>query len=258
MRVTHVLPRSTAVLTLLAAALALTGCAGQEEGRSVSADPTTAGTSGGAISDGGTSGGGSAGGPGSASSTEPDSMITSTNSHMMRESWHASGDTTAFSGARQEMWSDPADGFHMRVTGSQPGDVYCDKGTSYTSAPLFAAALNERGQSIKVPDYLKDRYVSTVLNSGCEIYYLIPEFVQRAKDKDRTVGGQDAEAYEGGNGQTQDVYYIGGLNILRLDSTRDGRTSTTTYDSFGKSFSITMPPASKVMTVSEFRTAVNG
>ncbi|MGK5547249.1 hypothetical protein ACSNOH_21310, partial [Streptomyces sp. URMC 127] len=54
----------------------------------------------------------------------------------------------------------------------------------------------------------------------------------------------------------QGIYQIaseGTYRLVQLKSTRDGRTSTTTYDSFGENFTVTLPPKDKTMTMSEFR-----
>ncbi|MFI6149934.1 hypothetical protein [Streptomyces sp. NPDC051109] len=178
---------------------------------------------------------------------------------MLTESFHASGTTTAFPGATQETWSDPEHGLHMRVTGTVSGDIYCKDGTSYTSAPLFAAALRQRGQSLTVPDRLADTYVTSTTVSGCGMYYRIPETVRAAPDKDGPVNGKQASAFETPAGSTQDVYYLedGKLRLIQVESTRAGRTSATTYDSFGTSFSFDMPVADKTMTMDQFRDATS-
>lgn len=131
--------------------------------------------------------------------------------------------------------------------------------TSYTSAPLFAAALRERGQTLTVPDRLADTYVTSAAGD-CDLYYRIPENVRPAPGKDRAVDGRQASAFETAAGDAQDVYFLedGQLRLIRLESKRSGRTSTTAYDSFGERFSIEMPPAGKTMTAEQFRAAVRG
>jgi hypothetical protein len=247
---THVLPRSAAMVTLFAA-LALTGCSGP--GQEVDPGPTYAEAS--------------RSRAGEPAEPSPDVQVGLANSALVSESFHSSGTSTAFPGAKQEMWWEPAGGLRLRVTGSVSGDMYCDGGTSYTSAPLFAASLTSRGQSVTVPGRLEDTYVSTVLDTGCEVFFSIPATAKPAPDKDRSIDGRKSLAYEASGGGTQDVYYLPDLSSaptgevrlgpLRLESTRSGRTSVTTYD-YGTSFSITMPPDSKVMTVEEFRAAVQG
>ncbi|MFJ3966307.1 hypothetical protein [Streptomyces sp. NPDC090036] len=179
---------------------------------------------------------------------------------MRGESFHGSGTTTAFVGATQETWWDPGHGLHMRVSGPVSGDVYCKDGTSYTSAPLFADALRQRGQSLTVPDRLANTYVTSTTVSDCDMYFRIPETVRPAPDHDRLVDGRQASAFETPAGSAQDVYFLedGKLRLILVESTRAGRTSTTTYDSFGKGFSFEMPAAGKTMTVEQFRAAVRG
>ncbi|MFD6182390.1 hypothetical protein [Streptomyces goshikiensis] len=174
---------------------------------------------------------------------------------MLHESFHSSGNTTAFAGAKQEMWSDPDQGLHVEVTGGTSGDIYCKDGTSYTSADLFAGALRQRGQQITVPAGLRSAYVTTKVEQGCDVYYKIAETGRRARDKDRAVDGKQAQAVEVTVGTSEDVYLIGKdqQRLLQLESQRDGRTSTTTYDGFGEKFTITLPAAEKVLTVEAFR-----
>lgn len=245
-------------MVTLFAALVLAGCSGP--GREVDPGPGAART------DAGVSGN-RAGEPAPAEPS-PDAQVGLANSALVSESFHSSGTSTAFPGAKQEMWWEPAGGLRLRVTGSVSEDMYCDGGTSYTSAPLFAASLTSRGQSVTVPGRLEDTYVSTVLDTGCEVYFSIPATAKPAPDKDRGIDGGKALAYEASGAGTRDVYYLPDLSSppkgavrlgpLRLESTRSGRTSVTTYDSYGESFSITMPPESKIMTVEEFRAAVQG
>ncbi|MFE9803784.1 hypothetical protein ACFYP6_33845 [Streptomyces goshikiensis] len=244
MRTSTVLPRSAVALTVLAA-LFLTGCAEQGERRPAS--PTASDTP--------TPGSGPA-----AARPTADVRIEATNSSMLGQSFHASGTTTAFPGATQETWSDPRQGLHMKVTGQVSGDIYCKDGTSYTSAPLLAAALRQRGQSLTVPDRLLDTYVTSTTVSGCDMYYRIPETVQAAPAQDRVIDGKRASAFETPAGSTQDVYFLedGKLRLIQVESSRAGRTSTTTYDAFGEKYSIEMPAAQKTMTMEQFRAAVNG
>ncbi|MER6203416.1 hypothetical protein ABT234_39375 [Streptomyces sp. NPDC001586] len=41
-----------------------------------------------------------------------------------------------------------------------------------------------------------------------------------------------------------------------MESQRDGRTSTTTYDGFGEKFTIALPAAAKILTMDAFRSQV--
>ncbi|MEU1780321.1 MULTISPECIES: hypothetical protein [Streptomyces] len=59
--------------------------------------------------------------------------------------------------------------------------------------------------------------------------------------------------------QSRDVYQIAAAGkpyILQIQSTRDGRTSTTIYDSFGDKVSIHVPPVGRTMSIDEFRARV--
>ncbi|KOY56052.1 hypothetical protein ADK59_21255 [Streptomyces sp. XY332] len=186
------------------------------------------------------------------------SLIKAANTRMLNESFHSAGNTTAFAGAKQEMWSDPAQGLHVEVTGGMSGDIYCKDGTSYTSADLFAGALRQRGQQVTVPAELRSYYVTTKAEQGCEMYYKIAETGRRTQGKDRAVDGRQAQAVEVAAGKTEDVYLIDKdqQRLLLLQSQRDGRTSTTTYDSFGEKFTITLPVAEKILTMEAFRSRV--
>ncbi|MFF4583656.1 hypothetical protein [Streptomyces sp. NPDC001389] len=241
-------PNSLIHLTLASTALAavlLTGCTAQGEPR-----PTTP-------ADAATAWPGSGPAP---AGPAPDIRIEATNSSMRGRTFHASGTTTAFPGATQETWSDPRQGLHMKVTGPVSGDVYCKGTTSYTSAPLLAASLRQRGQSITLPDRLADTYVTSTTASGCDMYYRIPDTARAAPAQDRLLDGKQTSAFETPAGSTQDVYFLedGNLRLAQVESSRDGRTSTTTYDSYGESFTIEMPAAAKTMSMEQFRTAVNG
>ncbi|MCX4803278.1 hypothetical protein OG594_16745 [Streptomyces sp. NBC_01214] len=48
----------------------------------------------------------------------------------------------------------------------------------------------------------------------------------------------------------------GGAGTGALSSRVDGRTSATTYDSFGENFTITLPAAEKTLTMEAFRARV--
>ncbi|MEV0991856.1 hypothetical protein [Streptomyces sp. NPDC049949] len=196
-------------------------------------------------------------GDGSGAKPDADAVAAAkaANTKMQTESFHSSGTTTAFAGGKQEMWSDPVQGLHVEVTGATLGDVYCKDGTAYTSADLFAAALRQRGQQVTVPAELRSAYVTTKAEGGCAMYFKIAETGRRAKGKDRTVAGRQAGAVQVGDGKTEDVYFIDDAEqrLLLLESRRDGRTSTTTYDSFGERFTISMPAAERTLTMDAFR-----
>ncbi|MCC3766638.1 hypothetical protein [Streptomyces sp. UNOC14_S4] len=189
--------------------------------------------------------------------------IQDTNFLMRSTPFHASGTTTALGGGDQEMWSDPKQGLRLKAVSSktgQSGELFCHEGTTYTSAPLLADALRQSGQDVTVPPELTDFYVlGTPGQQGCASFYAIPETAKPAPDQDSTVNSHKTYAVAAASGPTSDVYQIAtGENfyLLQLQSTRDGRTSTTTYDSFGDEFSITMPSDDKTMTMNEFRRRV--
>ncbi|WP_143608511.1 hypothetical protein [Streptomyces sp. CB03234] len=188
-------------------------------------------------------------------------VIQDANTTMNTTSFHATGTTTAFSGGKQEIWSDPDKGFHLRATGEgSTGDLYCKDGTTYTSAPLLADMLKQRGQAITVPDRLKDVYVTTETGQGCDTYYKISESGQHTPAKDRNIGGRPTMAIQVFSGNASDTYFIekGTSRLLVLESFRDGRTSTTTYDSFGDKFTMDLPAKDRTMPLDEFRTQVTG
>ncbi|MER7466576.1 hypothetical protein [Streptomyces sp. NPDC097981] len=187
------------------------------------------------------------------------SLVRAANTHMENESFHAAGTTTAFAGGKQETWWDPALGLRMEVTGGASGTVFCKDGTSYTSADLLAAALRRRGQQITVPAALRSAYVTTRTDRGCSSYFTIAETGHRAADKDRKTGGTQASAVQVSAGAAEDVYLIGtdAQRLLLLESRRDGRTSSTAYDSFGEKFTtIAMPVPEKTITMDAFRAQV--
>lgn len=189
-------------------------------------------------------------------------IISSVNFQMRIRSFHASGTTTALGGGSTEMWWVPQQGLHVRTTSDRTGktsDVFCKDGTTYTSATLLADALRQSGRADPtVPSSLSDAYV-TSQGQPCDAYYKIPEMAKPEPEQDSTVNGVKTFAVAAAAGPTQDVYQIaneGTYRLLQQKSTRDGRTSTTTYDSFGEKFTITMPPKDKTITMSEFRSRV--
>ncbi|WP_149180665.1 hypothetical protein [Streptomyces sp. TRM49041] len=183
------------------------------------------------------------------------------NDVMRGTSFHSSGTTTAFVGAEQETWWDPEQGLRMKTSGpGVPGETYCKDGTSYISAPLFADMLEERGQYITVPDRLADVFVTTESGQDCDVYFKIADGGEFLPEEDTTVGGKPAKALKVSAGTASDTYFIEDgdtARLLRLDSLRNGRGSSTTYDSFGEKFSISIPPAEKTMPLDKFRSEVN-
>ncbi|OII65072.1 hypothetical protein BJP40_18095 [Streptomyces sp. CC53] len=179
------------------------------------------------------------------------------NETMRKTSFHASGTTTAFVGAEQETWWDPEKGLRMKTTGGGvSGEMYCKDGTSYISAPLFADMLEERGQNVTVPDRLADVFVTTGSGQGCDAYFAVSDTAEFLPEEDTTVGGTAAKALKVYAGTASDTYFVADgdtARLLRLDSLRNGRRSTTTYDSFGDSFSISIPPKEKTMSLEAFR-----
>ncbi|KUJ39637.1 hypothetical protein ACZ90_69185 [Streptomyces albus subsp. albus] len=202
--------------------------------------------------------------PSSAPAT-PDSpvekRIKDVNEGMRHTSFHASGTTTALGGGTQDMWSDPKQGFHMRMRGKKAShEIYCKDGTTYMSTAMLAETLKQRGQRINVPDRLADFYVTSETGDGCDVFYRISETGKRAYDDDRKVAGKQTTAIAASDGTTSDTYFLqnGAPRLLRMESTREGRTSTTTYDSFGEKFTVKMPPSDKTMPMDEFRKQVLG
>ncbi|TLQ43357.1 hypothetical protein [Streptomyces marianii] len=100
----------------------------------------------------------------------------------------------------------------------------------------------------------------TESGQGCDVYYTISETAELAPEKDRKVDGKQTTAVRVSAGAAEDTYFIenGASHLLLLESSRDGRTSTTTYDSFGDKFPITLPPKEKTMSMSEFRSQIMG
>lgn len=184
------------------------------------------------------------------------------NEVMRGTSFHASGTTTAFIGAQQETWWNPKHGLRMKTSGpGVSGEMYCKDGISYISAPLFADMLEERGQYIKVPDRFADVFVTTESGQDCDAYFKIADGGQFLPEEDAAVGGKPTKALKVSAGTASDTYFIEDgdtARLLRLDSLRNGRRSSTTYDSFGEKFSISIPPAEKTMPMDKFQSEVKG
>ncbi|WP_156726825.1 hypothetical protein [Streptomyces apocyni] len=201
--------------------------------------------------------GSGSGGQGSASS-----RIEAVNKTMRETAFTGAGTTTAFEGARQEVWWDPEQGLRMKISGpseAEGGDLYCKGGTSYTGARLFASMLAQRGQEITVPERLSDVYVSSETGQDCDAYFTISTSGQFAPDKDTTIDGKAALAIEVSAGAAADTYFVSAEGpgcLLRQESERDGRTSRSTYGGFGEAETISMPTPEQTMTMAQFRSEV--
>ncbi|MEU8622745.1 hypothetical protein [Streptomyces sp. NPDC048623] len=191
------------------------------------------------------------------------STVGKANDEMRSTSFHSSGGTTAFAGGWQEMWWNPDQGLRLKATwigGS--GEMYCKDGTTYTSAALLANGLTEKGRSTTAPDRLADMFVVSELpdDADCDTYFKVPDQVERASDQDRTIQGRNAKAFtiEAAPDAT-DTYYVDSdtSRLVLMQSERNGRSSTTTYDSYGKNFTISLPAAGKTMPLEEFRSQVS-
>lgn len=186
------------------------------------------------------------------------SRIEAVNQAMRETSFTATGTTTAFEGATQQTWWDPEQGFRMRISGSAPehnGEMYCKDGTSYTSAPLFAAMLAQKGQRISVPERLEDTFVATE-TGDCTAYFAIAPSGEYAPGKDTVIDGTDALAIEVTAGGASDTYFVSGGapdRLLRQEATRDGSTSTTEYGGYGEAVTVTVPSGEQSLTMDEFR-----
>lgn len=189
--------------------------------------------------------------------------ITSVNSAMSVTSFHSSGSTTALGGGRMELWSDPRKGVHTTVVSDKTGAVgegFCRNGVSYTSGPLLIESLQQAGKigrDRKLPPQLADKYVSSNMGGqDCSALYKIDEQATLDPTADTTVEGKKTIAIRSASGATEDVYQVaveGDPYILQMKSTRDGRTSTTTYDSFGEKVDIKLPPIEQVISMEQFR-----
>lgn len=234
------------ILTATLLAVSVTGC-GKDSGADEAASPDPASS------------------PTASAPASPDSPLTrrirSVNEGMRSTSFHGSGTTTALGGGEQEIWSDPEQGLHMRMTGKNAsGAIYCKGGTTYMSAQMVAETVNQQGGVVvTVPDRLADVYVTTETGDGCDVFYRISDTATPANsEKPRKVSGKETTAVTVSDGAASDLYFIenGAPHLLRQESTRDGRTSTTTYDSFGEKVTVTAP--ADTMPMDEFREQVMG
>ncbi|MFC8267320.1 hypothetical protein ACFUIZ_16565 [Streptomyces cinereoruber] len=191
-----------------------------------------------------------------------DPSVEKANDLLRTTSFHSSGGTTAFAGGSQELWWDPEQGLRMKAAwNGGSGEMYCKDGETYTGATLLADALKQKGEDVTVPAGMSDVFVTSRTPGGCETYFRIPDAAERAPASDRTTArGVRTEAFGVSAGTASDMYYVDGdtSRLVELMSYRDGRFSTTEYDSYGEKFSISMPPDGRRMSMDEFRRRVGG
>lgn len=191
-------------------------------------------------------------------------LIEKTNEVMAATSFRAAGTSTAFGGAEQEIWWDPASGLRMEVRAGNGtrGEMYCKDGTSYISAPLLAETLGQRGRKVTVPDAFAQTFVTVeATGEDCEAYFALPDSGKRVPAKDGEVGGRKTLAVAADGSETADVYHIaasGQSRVLKMDSEREGVRSTTTYAGYGKDYRVTLPPEDQRIKMAEFQKEVVG
>ncbi|MCF6526604.1 hypothetical protein [Streptomyces sp. JJ36] len=191
--------------------------------------------------------------------SETAALIEKTNKVMAATSFHASGTSTAFGGARQEIWWDPDAGMRMTVEadGGSGGEMYCKDGKSYISAPLLAETLGQRGQEVSVPAELTGSFVTVEASGeGCEAYFAVPESGKRVPEKDGAIEGRKSLAIAAGDSRTADVYHLaasGESRVLRMESRREGVQASTTYEGYGAEYTVELPPAEKQVPMAEFQ-----
>ncbi|MFJ1645891.1 hypothetical protein [Streptomyces sp. NPDC088258] len=187
-------------------------------------------------------------------------LVKEVNKAMRATAFHASGTSTALGGGTQETWSDPEQGLHMKSSGDAgAGEIFCKGSKNFISASLLAASVQQSGQKITVPGRLSDVYVSNDTDQSCDAYYRIDESAKFAKDRSGEVDGEKTVALTISVSGTSDTYHVaaeGTPYLLRMDSIRDGKASTTTYGKFGRKNTITMP--TDTMPMDEFRKQVMG
>ncbi|MFE6667724.1 hypothetical protein ACFVFH_29725 [Streptomyces sp. NPDC057697] len=183
--------------------------------------------------------------------------IEAVNKTMRTTAFSAVGTSTVYDGALQSMTWNPQQGLRIEVSGTIGGNMYCRDGVTYISSSLFAESLKQQGQVITVPAGLDDVYVTTKSGQGCDAYFALSPTGSYAPSDDTTVNGTPARAVKvSASASATDTYYVsakGPAYLLKLKSTRDGRTSSTTYVDFGKKKTITLPGADKTMTMDAFR-----
>lgn len=199
----------------------------------------------------------------SATASSAQDIIGRANAAMQKTTFHSTGTTTSFNDRTVETWWDPAQGMHTKITSrsAESQETFCKDGTNYLSTAMLADSLRQSGKaSITIPSDLTKTYITMNSGQGCDSNYKIPDIGTLAPDKNTTIRGTKTTAVVANSGPTQDVYQVaaqGTPYILRLDSTRDGRTSTTVYDSFGAAVSIALPPADRTMSLEDFKRRVS-
>ncbi|MEU9621813.1 hypothetical protein [Streptomyces sp. NPDC048155] len=153
------------------------------------------------------------------------------------------------------MWN-PQQGLRIQVSGT----MYCQDGLTCISCNLFAASLKQQGQEITAPAGLDDVYVTTKSGQGRDAYFALSPTGRYAPSDDATVNGTPARAVKVSvAASATDAYYVSAKDsayLLKLASTRDGRTSSTTHLDFGKKKTVTLPSADKTMTMDAFRARI--
>ncbi|MEE1931058.1 hypothetical protein V1J52_23240 [Streptomyces sp. TRM 70351] len=183
-------------------------------------------------------------------------LINEANAAMRGTSFSSTGTTTAFADGSQETTWDPAKGLRTVASGEASGAMYCKDGRNYLSAELLAASLAQAGQQLDVPPELDGHYVYTETGQDCSTLFEIAGTGELTPEKDTDVDGRAAKAITVTSGTAEDVYYVaasGTPYLLRMDSARDGRTSTTTYRAFGEPTDVTLPPQERTLSLEEFR-----
>uniref|UniRef100_A0AAU3GXG8 Lipoprotein n=1 Tax=Streptomyces sp. NBC_01401 TaxID=2903854 RepID=A0AAU3GXG8_9ACTN len=244
----HPALRSIAVTVLLAGAAV--GCGGDSDEGS-STDPAPGSDSVSLLPDGKSSEGSSA-----------SSLIEAVNETMRKTAFSSVGTSTAFEGALQHTRWNPDQGFSMKVTGTGDftgGEMYCKDGTSYISTPLLAEMLKEKGTTITVPEQYEEVYVTSETGQGCDAYFAVSSSGTFAPDKDTTIEGKKARAVEVSTAETTDTYFVSDKapnHLLKLNSKRDGSTSSTTYTDFGSAKPVQIPAKDSTMPMADFQNAV--
>ncbi|MFF3122279.1 hypothetical protein ACFVRD_07870 [Streptomyces sp. NPDC057908] len=235
-------PLRTAAVTALLLAGAVACSDNSDEGASTSSSSSTS-----AAADDATGGSASA-------------RIEAVNETMRTTTFSAIGTSTAYDGALQRMTWNPQQGLRIEISGTIGGNMYCQDGVTYISSNLFAASLKQQGQEITVPADLDDTYVTTKSGQGCDAYFALSSTGRYAPSDDAAVNGTPARAVKvSASASATDTYYVSAKDpayLLKLKSTRDGRTSSTTYLDFGKEKTVTLPSADKTMTMDAFRARV--
>ncbi|WP_326697760.1 hypothetical protein OG909_10690 [Streptomyces sp. NBC_01754] len=192
--------------------------------------------------------------------------IEAVNETMRTTTFGAIGTSTAYDGGLQQMTWNPQQGLRIEMIATPAtrsgGDMYCHDGVTYISSDLFADTLKQQGQQITVPAELDDVYVTTKSEQGCDAYFALSPTGRFSPSDDAEVNGTPARAIKvSGSASATDTYYVstkGPAYLLKMKSTRDGRTSSTTYVDFGKKKTVTLPRADKTMTMDAFRAKVGG